>query len=159
MRPVHQALSAIVLSLAAVTAYAMATAPATPADAKALGEKAAAHVAKVGFEQAIKDFTQDQQTWGLATRDRMTYVYSYDYEGKMLAHAVNGAAVGKNLLTVKDPDGQRPVQMGIDKAKAGGGPMEFRWASPATKKIAKGASFVIPIPGKNAYIAGHSVLE
>jgi signal transduction histidine kinase len=156
---IKKALSTVVLSLAAAAAMAMPTTPASKDDAKALAERAMAHVKKVGFEQAMKDFTTDQATWGLASRDRVVYVYSYAFDGKNLAHGVNPAVVGKELLNIKDPDGRTPIAESVQKAKSGGGFVEFKWSHPATKKIARGAAFVIPVPGKDAYIAGHAFLE
>ncbi len=151
--------SGVVLALTAAIALAMPTTPATKDDAKALAERAMAHVKKVGFDQAVKDFTADQSAWGLTTRDRVVYVYAYNFDGKVLAHGVNGAVVGKELLNIKDPDGRTPIAESVQKAKGGGGFVEFKWSNPATKKIARGAAFVIPVPGQNAYVAGHAFLE
>jgi cytochrome c len=159
MKHLHKTVAAVAMAAFAVAAWAMPATPGTKEDAKALAERAAAHVKKVGFEQAIKDFTADQAAWGLASRDRLVYVYAYDYTGKALAHSVNGAVVGKELLGIKDPDGKTPIADSVAKAQAGGGFVEFKWSSPATKKIASGAAFVVPVPGKNAYVAGHAVLE
>jgi hypothetical protein len=95
MKFVNQLVSAAAISLLAFSAFAMPSTPGTKEDAQALAAKAAAHVKKVGFEQAVKDFTADQATWGLVSRDRLVYVYAYDYNGVALAHSVNGAVVGK----------------------------------------------------------------
>lgn len=151
--------AALAASLFAISAFAMPTTPGTKDDAKALAARAAEHVKKVGFEQAVKDFTADQATWGLAKRDRLVYVYAYDYNGVALAHSVNAAVIGKELIGIKDPDGKTPIADSVQKAKEGGGFVEFKWSSPATKKIARGAAFTVPIAGKNAYIAAHAVLE
>lgn len=159
MKFAKQLLSTTALSLLALNAFAMPSTPGTKEDAQALAAKATAHIKKVGFEQAVKDFTADQATWGLASRDRLVYVYAYDYNGVVLAHSVNGAVVGKELLGIKDPDGKTPIADSVKKAKEGGGFVEFKWSSPATKKIARGAAFTVPIDGKNAYIAAHAVLE
>ena len=159
MKRIHKALTSLTLVLAATAAIAMPSTPGTKDDAKALAERAVAHVKKVGFDQAVKDFTTDQAAWGLTSRDKLVYVYAYNYKGTVLAHAVNGAVVGKELLNIKDPDGKTPIADSVEKAKAGGGFVEFKWSSPATKKIARGAAFVIPVPGKDAYIGGHAVLE
>ena len=159
MTTFSKTLVAVAASLLTFAAVAMPTTPGTKDDAKALAEKAAAHVKKVGFEQAIKDFTSDQSAWGLASRDRLVYVYAYDYNGVALAHSVNAAVVGKELISIKDPDGKTPIADSVATAKAGGGFVEFKWSSPATKKIARGAAFTVPVAGKNAYVAAHAVLE
>jgi signal transduction histidine kinase len=151
--------AALSLALTAFSAHAMTSTPATPDDAKALAEQAMAHVKKVGFDQAVKDFSTDQSTWGLTTRDKLVYIYVYDYKGKVLAHAANPAVVGKELLGIKDPDGKTPVADSVKKAQEGGGFVEFKWSSPATRKIARGAAYIIPVPGKDAYIGGHAFLE
>lgn len=156
---IKKTLSTMILAMAASAAIAMPSAPGSKEDAKALAERAMAHVKKVGFDQAVKDFTSDQATWGLASRDKAVYVYSYAFDGKNLAHGVNPAVVGKDLLNIKDPDGRTPIAESVQKAKAGGGFVEFKWSHPATKKISRGAAFVIPVPGKDAYVAGHAFLE
>jgi cytochrome c len=139
---------------------AMPTTPGTKADAKALGERAAAHVAKVGFDQAMKDFSADQATWGLTSRDRVAYVYAYDFNGTVLAHSVNAAAVGKVLLDIKDPDGKTPIAESIKVARSGpNGWIEFKWSNPATKKIGQGVAYIIRVPGKDAYVAGHAFVD
>lgn len=159
MKIVSKLVAAAATSLFALSAFAMPSTPGTKEDAQALAMKAAAHVKKVGFEQAVKDFTTDQATWGLASRDRLVYVYAYDYNGVALAHSVNAAVVGKELMGIKDPDGKSPIADAVKKAKEGGGFIEFKWSSPATKKIARGAAYTLPIDGKNAYVAAHAVLE
>ena len=151
--------AALSLALTAFAAHAITSNPATPEDAKALAEQAAVHIKKVGFDQAMKDFTTDQSTWGLTTRDKLVYLYVYDYKGKVLAHAANPAVVGKDLLGIKDPDGKTPVADSVKKAQEGGGFVEFKWSSPATKKIARGTAYILPVPGKDAYIGGHAFLE
>ncbi len=151
--------TSLALATFALAASAMPTTPATKEDAKALAERAMAHIKKVGFDQAVKEFTADQANWGLTTRDRVAYVYSYGFDGKALAHGVNPAVVGKELLNIKDPDGRTPIAESVAKARDGGGFVEFKWSNPATKKIARGVAFVIPVPGKNAYVAGHAFLE
>jgi cytochrome c len=152
------------VSFAAVSLMSVAaanpTAPGTKEDAKALAIKAADHVKKVGYDQAIKDFSADQASWGIKTRDRVVYVYAYDFNGNVLAHGVNSAAVGKNFLEIKDPDGKAPIADAIKVMRtSASGTIDFKWSNPGTKKIAQGHSYLIRIPGKEAYLAGHVFLE
>lgn len=128
-----------VLLLAGV-AYAGLAYGATADDAKALSEKAAAHIKQVGDEQAFKDFTN--KNGGFVKGE--LYVFCYAPDGTNLAHGANPAFVGKNLIGVKDPDGVQVnaeiIKMGMEK---GSGWVNFKWPNPVSKKIEHKSAYVI----------------
>ncbi len=136
-----------------------AKAPGEPADARLLAERAIVHLKKVGFEAALKDFSQDQNAWGIAARDKVVYVLVYGFDGTLLAHSLNGSLVGRNLLDVKDPAGAQPVREAIAAAKGGAGKIAFQWANPATKKIGNVQAFVIRVPGKDALVTALAFVD
>lgn len=128
-------LLAIVLSALPVGASA-----ATPEEAKAFSERAAAYIKQVGDEKAFTDFTR--QDGGFV--DGELYVFCYDRNGVNKAHGGNPSLVGRSLLHIKDPDGKEPnyliVRKGFDE---GQGWVEFKWPNPVTKKIERKSAYVI----------------
>lgn len=134
-------------------------------EAKALLDKAIAHVNEVGTDKAFADFSRtdggyvdrdlyvyclDMEGNAFAdfTRndggfvDRDLYVYCADMQGNLLAHGANPTLVGKNLMQIADPDGHKPIKEQIEIIEANGeGTMDYRWPNPTTKKIEPKSSF------------------
>src|SRR5579864_2172128 len=108
-------------------------------EAKALLDKAIAHVNEVGTEKAYADFSRPDG--GFVDRD--LYVYCLDMEGKMLAHGNNAALIGKNLMEMKDPDGVQPVRESIRiLGSSDQGALNFKWPNPISKKIEAKSAFI-----------------
>ena len=94
-----------ILSTAAAVAMLTLATPgysATPEEAKAMSERAAAYIKQVGEDKAFTDFTRADGGF----KDGELYVFCYDHDGVNKAHGANPAFVGKNLLHFKDPDGK-----------------------------------------------------
>ncbi|MDH4051009.1 MAG: cache domain-containing protein [Rubrivivax sp.] len=72
------------------------------------------------------------------------YFFLYDFDGKVLMHPRQPELVGRNLLGMHDARGQPAIRMMIDKARAGGGFVEYTWNRPSTQQ---------PSP-KLAYVTG-----
>jgi cytochrome c len=109
------------------------------AEAKALLDRAVAHVDSVGAEKAYADFNRPDG--GFVDRD--LYVYCVDMQGNTLAHGANPALVGKNLLDLKDVNGVQPVREGIRIAQTTGqGTFEYSWPNPISKKIEPKSTYV-----------------
>jgi cytochrome c len=127
-------------------------AQATRPVAQALAERAAAHLAKVGAEQAFKDF-QDPAGGFL---DGDLYVFVFDFEGVIRASGGYPHAVGQNLLFHHEP---APTNTrGILKVarEQGQGWFEYVWANPCSGKRETKISYVIKvgdlIVGVGAYL-------
>lgn len=104
----------------------------TVAEAEAMTAKAIAHIKKVGAEKAYSDFT-DAPEW----KDRDLYVFVNGLNGKNLAHGLNPKLVGKDVLELRDPDGNFPNKIldTLVKEKGKGWGTEIKFMSPLTKKI------------------------
>ena len=102
-------------------------------EAKALVGAALAHVAKVGKDQAFKDFTADRASW----TKKDLYVFAQDFQGTILAHGANDKQVGKDLLELTDVDGKYFVKerVAMVKAKPAGAWQEYKFTNPVSKKI------------------------
>jgi cytochrome c len=126
--------------LAVGLALPTAAGAATPEEAKALSERAAAYIQSVGEAKAFADFSRPD---GGFTQGEL-YVFCYDHDGVNLAHGANPLFVGKNLQHLKDPDGKEPnvdiIAIGFGK---GEGWVDFKWPNPITKKIEPKSAYVI----------------
>ncbi len=98
----------------------------TEAEAQEMVKKAVAFVKSAGPEKANKTFTEHPDG---AFKDRDLYVFVYDFEGNCLAQGANPKMVGKNLVAMKDGDGNAFIKGMIDMVKASSkgfyGPYKF----------------------------------
>jgi cytochrome c len=113
---------------------------ATPEEAKAFSERAAAYIKQVGEEKAFSDFTRPD---GGFVQGEL-YVFCYDRDGVNKEHGNNPLFVGKNLLHIKDPDGKEAnleiLKTGFEQGR---GWVDFKWPNPMTKKIQRKSAYVI----------------
>jgi signal transduction histidine kinase len=128
-----------------LAAFALAACPAmsaaaTPAQAKALSERASAYIKQVGEAKAFADFSR--RDGGFVEGE--LYVFCYDRKGINLAHGGNRAFIGRNLLHIKDPDGLEPNLLIVRMAfEQGRGWVDFKWPNPVSKRIEKKSAYVI----------------
>ncbi|MFZ6749034.1 cache domain-containing protein [Undibacterium sp. Ren11W] len=96
------------------------------AEAQEMVKKAVALVKSAGPEKAYKVFTEHPDG---AFKDRDLYVFAYDFEGNCLAQGANPKMIGKNLIAIKDGDGNAFIKGMIDMVKANSkgtyGPYKF----------------------------------
>jgi len=113
---------------------------ATPEQAQAMAERAAAHIKAVGEDQAFADFTRPDGGF----IDGELYVFCYDHDGINKAHGGNPKLVGMNLLRVKDPDGKEPNAMIVETGfSIGQGWVDFKWPNPVSKRMERKSAYVI----------------
>jgi cytochrome c len=113
---------------------------ATPEEAKALAERAAAHFKEVGPEKAIADF--NDAAGGYV--DRELFVVVYDPDNKIRGSYGIPALRDKDATTLKDVEGKAFGQEIIKVAKSPGtGWVEYRMTNPATRKVGLKRSWVI----------------
>jgi hypothetical protein len=121
---------------------ARAADPATPEEAKALAERAAAHFREVGPEKAIADF--NDAAGGYV--DRELFVVVYDPANKIQGSYGVPVLRGKDATLLKDVDGKEFGKDIIALAKSpGSGWAEYRMTNPLTHKVALKRSWVIGI--------------
>lgn len=130
-------------------ASALAQDHASKEEAKALAEAAAAHIAKVGAEKALQDFTSDKTQW---TRKDL-YVFVNDLDGITRAHGGNDKLVGKTVIGLKDQNGKTFIKEMIDLAASKGeGWVDYDWTNPVTKKVEGKTTYVKRVAGANLMI-------
>ena len=154
----HVATSSLLAALLGVALFAAASRPAvadtlaiqsaapaaahTAEEAKALAERAVAHIRAVGRDQAFADFSRPDG--GFVDGD--LYVFCQDVSGVVVAHGGNPKLVGRNMAGGRGPDGRLANveinQLGLSQ---GSGWLEFRWPNPATKRIELKAAYVMKV--------------
>lgn len=87
----------------------------TEAEAQSMVAKALALIKSAGPERAYKAFTDHPEG---AFKDRDLYVFVYDFDGICLAQGANPKMVGKNLIAIKDIDGNPFIKGMIDMVKS-----------------------------------------
>lgn len=121
----------------------------TADEAKALADKALAHVKAVGTAKAFEDFTAKDGKW----QNKDLYVFVIDHEGMTTAHGANKALVGKNLGELKDPNGKLFIKEMLELAKTKGtGWVDYMFTDPQTKKTGNKSSYVAKIPGYDGFL-------
>ena len=138
---------ALVIGLSTGTASAQERG--TAAEAKAMAEKALAHVSSAGKVKAFADFTAKGSGW----QNKDLYVFAIDMEGNTLGHGGNPALVGKNIGALKDPTGKPFVAEFASLAKAkGSGWVDYQFLDPQTKKTLPKSSYIIKLPDSSGYV-------
>src|SRR5512139_181149 len=149
----------VVLAGLCLAASALA-AGATKDECIAKTKEAAKMVADKGLDAAIAEINKKDGKF--VWKD--SYVFMMDLDGKMLAHPLSPALVGKNLLDMKDK--AVPAEKGkflfkefIEVAKGkGSGWVEYMWTNPGDPKPRKKVTFTYRVPGQNVYV-GAGVYE
>jgi signal transduction histidine kinase len=122
------ATSLLTVALLAASSLSLAATAERGTEPEALDmvKKAVALVKSAGPEKAYKVFTDHPDG---AFKDRDLYVFVYDFEGNCLAQGANPKMVGKNLVGIKDADGNPFIKGMIDMVKTSSkglyGPYKF----------------------------------
>lgn len=145
MNVLHKMMAVLWLGVFAVSAWAQERA--TPDEAKAMVEKAVAHIKSVGAEKAYADFNA-----GGKWVDRDLYIFVYDFKGINLAWGGKPTMVGKDLSGIKDADGKPLFKDLMAAAVKGGGWHNYLWSDPLTKKALPKSSYVMRVPGAEAFV-------
>ena len=129
----------IILALGGVVARAEGT-HGTADEAKALVERAAAHIKDVGAEKAFADFDDKSNP---AYHDRDLYIFVRSMDGNTVAHGANKGMIGHTSLDLKDADGKLYNKEMIELAQSkGSGWVDYRWVNPMDKKIEQKSSYI-----------------
>ena len=111
----------------------------TPAEAKAMLAKAAAHYKAVGRKQALADFNGKKAPFG----DRDLYVFCIGPDRTIVANGGYPSFVGMAVDVLKDADG-KPLGKSLWDAgsRADGGSVEYPHINPVSHKPEPKVSFV-----------------
>ena len=136
----------VMLSLAMFTALAIFAAP-TQASEISTKEQVIAMVHRVqekfkkdGLEATVAA-VNDKTTPEFHERD--LYAFIYDMQGICLANGARPALVGKNLISLKDQDGNFLIQQMVAIATGpGSGWLSYKWPSPVNNKIEDRSAYI-----------------
>jgi signal transduction histidine kinase len=86
-----------------------------------------------------------------------TYVFLMDLDGKMLAHPMKPALIGKNLMGSTDKAGKGKGKLlfkeFVELAKTkGDGWVDYMWPKPGEEKPSKKISYIYRVPGKDLFV-------
>ena len=84
-----------------------------------------------------------------------TYVFLMDLEGRMLAHPMSPALIGKNVLDMKDKGepGKFLFKEFVAVAKGkGDGWVDYMWTNPGDPKPRKKVTYIYKVPGKDLFV-------
>jgi cytochrome c len=124
----------------------------TAAEAKALLERAAAHIQAVGPARAFADITSPDGGFV----DGELYVFCTTPDGTMLAQGGNPKLVGKNLMAIRDPEGTRTTAGIIRVGQTQGqGWLEYLWPNPSTGRVQRKATYVLRIDERTICASGY----
>lgn len=116
---------------------------ASPEEAKAMSEKAAAAVKEMGPEKAYAAFADPEG--GFQEKD--LYVFCMDLDGVMLSHAKKPELVGQNLLEF-NKYGDFLFKDMIEVAKEDErGWVNYKWPYPGTDEVKEKTSYIIATNG------------
>ena len=111
----------------------------TANEAKVLVEKAAVYIKAEGKEKAFAEFSNPSGKFV----DRDLYIFIVDFNGLTLAHGGNAKLVGKNMLELKDADGEFFIKKSIEVAKTkGNGWVDYKWVNPVSKQIEPKSTYI-----------------
>jgi hypothetical protein len=125
--------SVLLLILATLNATTLFAADrGTPAEAKAMLQKAVAHYQQVGRKQALADFNAKKAPFG----DRDLYVACIGPDHTIVANGGFPQYVGASADAIKDAEGKSVGQQGWEVATSKGeGAVRYRWINPVTRKL------------------------
>lgn len=153
-------MTALIMVAGLCLAASALAAGATKDECIAKTKEAAKMVADKGLDATIAEINKKDGKF--VWKD--SYVFMMDLDGKMLAHPLSPALVGKNLLDMKDkavpPEkGKFLFKEFIEVAKGkGSGWVEYMWTNPGDPKPRKKVTYTYRVPGQNVYV-GAGVYE
>src|SRR5215472_1342479 len=119
-------------------------------EAVAMVSRVEAMFAKAGADSTFKAVSDRSVA---SFHDRDLYPFIYDLSGLCVAHGARPALIGKNLLDLKDQDGNYLLREMIDLVKGpGSGWVDYKWPTPQTNRIEDKSSYVEKLG--NSYFVG-----
>ena len=147
-------LTALVMVAGLCLAASALAAGATKDECIAKTKEAAQMVADKGLDAATAEINKKDGKF--VWKD--SYVFLMDLDGKMLAHPMSPALIGKNLLDMKDkavaPEkGKYLFKEFVEVAKGkGAGWVEYTWANPGDPKPRPKLTYIYRVPGKDLFV-------
>jgi len=124
----------------------------TAEETKALVDRAVAHIQAVGQRQGFADISRPDGGFV----DGELYVFCDASDGTVLAHGGNPKLVGKNLLAVRDDEGNLPLADAVRVGQTQGqGWLEYLWPNSATGRVQHKVVYVVRIDDRTVCGGGY----
>ncbi len=130
---------------------------ATKDECVAKSKEAAAMINEKGIGAAVEEINKKDGKF--VWKD--TYVFLMDLDGKMLAHPMSPALIGKNVIDMKDKGtpGKFLFKEFVEVAKGKGeGWVDYMWTNPGDPMPRKKVTYIYKVPGKDLF-TGAGVYE
>ena len=130
---------------------------ATKEECVAKTKESAAMINAKGLDAAIAEINKKDGMF--VWKD--TYVFLMDLDGKMIAHPMSPALIGKNLLDMPDKGtpGKLLFKEMVALAKGKGeGWVDYMWTNPGDPKPRKKVTYIYRVPGKDQF-AGAGIYD
>jgi signal transduction histidine kinase len=150
MRGITRAVLGIAVSLC-LTGIALAAESGTKEECVVKTKEAGKMVTDKGVEAAIAEVNKKDGKF--VWKD--TYVFLMDLDGKMIAHPMSPALIGKNVLDMKDKGtpGKLLFKEFVEVAKGkGDGWVDYMWINPGDPKPRKKVTYIYRVPGKDLFV-------
>jgi len=135
---------AFTVILFVVVSLAYAEDRGTPAEAKAMLDKAVAFYKANGPEKAVAAFNDPKGPF--VHKD--LYIFAVDMKGKIIAHSIKPGLIGKSSREIRDADEMDFIDMMVTVAKTkGAGTVDYRWENPETLVVEKKTSYIEKVDG------------
>jgi hypothetical protein len=96
-----------------------------------------------GRDMAFAEFNRNPGIYSKGS----AYVFAIDFNGSMLANGYNANLIGAHVLDLKNVDGIYMYQVLTEKAKGGGGWVQYRELNPDTNQIECRKNYIMPVEG------------
>lgn len=125
----------------------------TDAEAEDMVKRAIVLIQRDGAAKAYKTFNDAE---GKAFKDRDLFVFVYDFQGTVLASSGNARMVGKNLIDMRDADGQQIVRGVIDMVKKSrkGWYGPYKFSNPQTQEYERKKTYCEQAVGETMVCSG-----
>ncbi|MBL8328274.1 MAG: cache domain-containing protein [Rubrivivax sp.] len=134
------------LHLAAVEPVLLASRRAELQSLVNLGRSSIAHLVRDGMPNA------EAQQQALAILKRLEfghdgYFFIVDFDGLVLLYPRQPQLQGRNLIDLQDRHGGFPIRQMLERARSGGGYLDYEWPRPSTGQVETKLAYVEPIAG------------
>lgn len=113
-------------------------------EAKALLNKAVAYYKTNGQEKAFAAFNDRKGQFV----DQELYIFALDMNGKVLAHGIKPALIGKDMTEIRDADEKNFIKEIVEVVKTQGeGVVRYKWENPKSLAVEQKSSYVERVNG------------
>jgi cytochrome c len=138
MKKLFKVIGLVVFALAFNTS-ALAAEKGSAQEAIALVNKAVAYLKANGKEKAFAEFNKLNGEF----RDRDLYINVTSMDGVSMAHGANPKLIGKNMLELRDAEGNYFIKGFIEIGnKKGKGWIDYKWPNPVTGMVEQKSTYV-----------------